>query len=270
MELKQFSEELLVRMKSQIEKTTLDQPDALMRTSQIISGIEPIVDELKQYVLKYKFKSNNEEVEFFKSIKPIFISQLRFHKTLFKINLFESFNDPDARNNFYRKKMKSLQSFMIKHEQFYHYVLSNFAYLDDRYFVRANTRNKLLIQDERFSTGYDNLLSRILTSELLKDYLTNAINKINSAASTNLDNTLTWTGSKTDLIELIYALQASEAFNNGSADVKQIATHFENAFNVSLGNYYRVFQDIRLRKTNQLKFLDLLRQGMSKRIENIN
>jgi hypothetical protein len=269
MELKQFSEGLLNRLKGQIEQISLDQPDVLLRNSQIISSIEALVIELKRYVVKYKFESINEEVEFFKTIKPVFISQLLFYKGLFKISLFESFHDSDARINYYRRQLKILKRFMIKHEEFYHYALSNSTDLDEKYFVRDNNTKQFFIQDNRFSTWFDNRLSRILANELIKNYIFNALEKIKSALPGNLNSSssLTWTGSKTDLIELVYALQASGVFNKSTADVKQIASHFESSFNVTLGNYYRTFQEIRLRKTGQVNFLNELREILIKRIK---
>jgi hypothetical protein len=268
MELKPFSEGLLNRLKGQIEQISLVQPDVLLRNSEIISFIEALVIELKQYVLKYKFESINEEVEFFKTIKPVFISQLLFYKGLFKISLFESFHDSDARINYYRKQLRTLKRFMIKHEEFYHYALSNSTDLDEKYFVRDNNTKQFLIQDNRFSTWFDNRLSRILANELIKSYIFNALERIKSPLPGNLNSStsLTWTGSKTDLIELVYALQASGVFNKSTADVKQIASYFENVFNVTLGNYYRTFQEIKIRKTGSALFLKQLMQNLTKRV----
>jgi hypothetical protein len=269
MELKQFSEELLVKMKGQIERLTLDQPDVILRTSQIISTIEAVILELKKVVLKYQFRNDDEEIEFFKTIKPVFISQLWFHRGLFKISLFESFNDGDSRTIYYRKQLRGLQRFIIKHEEFYHYALSNSVHMDEKFFLRVNDIKKSFIQDDRFSTAYDIKLSKILTNELLKDYIFNALQKIKSTESENLSgiNSLKWTGSKTDLVELIYALHASEVFNKSASDVKHIASYFESIFNVSLGNYYRTFQEIRLRKSGQTNFLDEMRKKLLVRIQ---
>ncbi len=55
MELKIFAEELQTRMKTAMDQITLDQPDVVIRTSQLIACIESTVLELKRYVLKYKF-----------------------------------------------------------------------------------------------------------------------------------------------------------------------------------------------------------------------
>jgi hypothetical protein len=266
MELKLFSDELLKRMKWQVDQISLEQQDVLLRTSQIISAIEICIAELKQYVLKYKFQNSKEEIEFFKNIKPIFVSQLWFHKRLFKIKLFEAFNDADARINFYRKQLQVLQSFMTKHEGFYHYALSNSVHLDEKYFARDSITKVSIMRDDRFSTRYDNTLSKILSYELVKDYILDAFQKIKSPSILRGSGSLSWTGSKTDLIELVYALQASGVFNKSQADVKQIASYFEGVFNVTLGNYYRTFQEIKIRKTGQVNFLNQLRDLLVERI----
>lgn len=264
MELKIFAEELQARMKTTMDQITLDQPDVVIRTSQLITCIESTILELKRYVLKYKFKTVEEEIEFFKTIKPIFISQLWYHKKLFKIRLVESFNDMETRRKYYQRLLKSLENFMLKHKEFYHYTLSHSNHLDEKYFTRMNASKGRIENDERFATHYDEKVARILTNELVKEYVLGAIQKIKSGASPS--TIISWTGSKTDLIELIYGLHATGVFNKATSDLKQIASYFETVFNVSLGNYYRTFQEIRIRKSGQANFLDTLRRNLILRI----
>jgi hypothetical protein len=80
--------------------------------------------------------------------------------------------------------------------------------------------------------------------------------KINSMKHST--SKLFWTGSKTDLTELIYALHSSGAINSGTADIKELASAFEQIFNIELGNYYHTFIEIRARKSSKTKFLDML------------
>ncbi len=78
---------------------------------------------------------------------------------------------------------------------------------------------------------------------------------------------LFWTGSKTDLVELLYALHASEFINGGTVDIKEMASHFEHFYNVDLGNYYHTFIEIRSRKTSRTRFLDRLIELLQQRME---
>ncbi|MBN8567257.1 MAG: RteC domain-containing protein [Flavobacteriales bacterium] len=83
-----------------------------------------------------------------------------------------------------------------------------------------------------------------------------------------LESKLKWTTSKTYLVELIYAFQASGSINNGNATIKEIAETFEKMFNIQLGQYNRTFMEIKARKIEQTKFLNLLQQDLEKKIDN--
>lgn len=255
-----------MRMIAAIDGITADQPDVLIRNSQLIASIESFVSELKQFVLKYKFRSLVEEIEFFKKIKPWFIGELFYYQRIFKINLFESYNTQAVKLKYFQKQLVKLEGFMTRHKEFYHYFRSGEDYMDETFFSRSSASKRTIIIDDRFSTMYDIKVSKILSNDRTRSYLLNGIQKIESPSSLPSNSSLTWTGSKTDLIELIYALHAAGVFNKELADVKQIATHFESVFNVNLGNYYRVFQEIRLRKTNQIKFMDLMKKALLNRM----
>jgi hypothetical protein len=268
MELKKFSSELLSKMEMEIDQLMLDQPEVLTRFLQIISCIENNLYQLKHVVVEYHFKSEFEEIHFFKEVKPVVMSNLLLYKKLFDIHLFASYNDTDSRMRYYQRLLKSLQTFMSKHIEFYRYVSSGDQQFDKAYFTRSTRSIRSLELDERFSTRCDGTLAKILANEHLKDYLTKAIKKIKQGKASEDDTPpLTWTGSKTDLIELIYGLHASGVFNKSSSDLKQIATYFESVFNVSLGNYYRTFQEIRIRKGGQTNFLDQVREKLLSKIQ---
>lgn len=79
---------------------------------------------------------------------------------------------------------------------------------------------------------------------------------------------MTWTGSKVALVELMYALQTEGVFNNGAADLKDIAEYFEHIFEIDLGQYRRVFLEIRARKSDKTKFINTLNDQLLKRMEN--
>ena len=76
-----------------------------------------------------------------------------------------------------------------------------------------------------------------------------------------------WTGSKVALTELIFALHTEGAFNNGAADLKDIAEYFEENFNIDLGQYRRTFLEIRVRKKDRAKFISTLREKLLKRMD---
>jgi hypothetical protein len=78
-----------------------------------------------------------------------------------------------------------------------------------------------------------------------------------------------WTLSKTDLIELIYALHSGGAFNKGTASIAQITRFFEHALQIQLGNTSMTFQEI-LRRKDSTAFLDKLKHKLDEHITNID
>lgn len=123
-----------------------------------------------------------------------------------------------------------------------------------------------------FSTSYDFKVARILANDLIQLYLENQIimieNKDSCEKSQRKPNIkMTWTSSKVPLIELIHASHTEGVFNNGAADLKDIAECFEHIFEIDLGQYRRAFLGIRARKTYKAKFISTLNNALLKRME---
>jgi len=139
--------------------------------------------------------------------------------------------------------------------EFYHYNLKKETNLDKQYFLRKNKKIRLNIEfyhfftDQNFSTSHDHTVATIMAYENL---IVQLHKDINNLITNNMDITTTfkafhehhnlyWTATKTDLIELIYALHSSGAINNGNVDIKDIALAFQEFFDVDLGIIIGVF-----------------------------
>jgi len=118
--------------------------------------------------------------------------------------------------------------------------------------------------DPVFSTTQDYLSAKFTAHTSLIEYLSQRYIQSNCAAAQK--SLLRWTGQKVDLVELVYALQASGLINNGNVGIKDLATALEQLFNVEVGDYYRIFLEIRMRKSNQSKLLDFLKTSLHNRI----
>jgi hypothetical protein len=175
-------------------------------------------------------------------------------------------------------ELKRIKYFFQQNMDFFDYYTSDAVYMDEQLFTRGHadlltTRDEYaMVIDPEFCTVHSYKLSQILAYSMLQQYLDRALVQLDlDRKSLNiLERTpyeLEWTGSKTSLIELLYALQSAGVFNHGQADIKKVAGFLGMVFHVSLGNYYRVFQEIRLRKKNRTSFLDKLRQTLIRRME---
>lgn len=264
MNIIEFSESLEAKMKQELDSLSSDQ-DEIIKVGKTLTFIRELISELKTFARNYKFQNQTEEIKFFKEIKPVFLSQYFYYKKVFAIRLFDSFKDVKSRQVNYYHVLQRLEGYVKKNLEFYEYCMSDNTFMDTHYFTRQNKNHKSLERDESFSTGYDTKLAKVLANELLKKHILSALQK--SHAEINEGPTLTWTESKASLIELVYALHSAKVFNQGASDIKLVASTFENLFNISLGNYYRVIQEIRIRKSGQTNFLDQLRTKLQKRLE---
>ena len=77
-----------------------------------------------------------------------------------------------------------------------------------------------------------------------------------------------WTSTKAALVELAYALKATGAINHGNASIRDIATHLERVFGQDLSQFYRTFQEIRIRKNSRTTFLDRLKEKLERWMDN--
>jgi len=77
----------------------------------------------------------------------------------------------------------------------------------------------------------------------------------------------TWTGTKTELVELIYAIYAKGSINYGNIDIKELIDYFCNVFNTDAGEFYRIYLNIRNRKESRTLYLDSLRDSLNKKMD---
>jgi len=269
---------LLNDLEDQLKFIDLEQDDPIKCAQLSIDVSLKAVEKLKNILLKHKFKSQGEEIRFFKETKPKFLAPLIYHLKVYKIESRKPNGSDKIRRKYLVNELDRLKHYFDSNLDFYRYYRTQSNYLDHKYFLRGKFDIRLTVDsfffeaDERVSTSHDFKVAKILAHDRLQVYLeeelSNLDRKETSMISQDLQKVrLSWTESKTALIELIYALHSQGAVDNGKADIKDIATLFENLFGVELGDYYRTFLEIRVRKTGRTKFIDSLQQSLVKRMD---
>tara|TARA_R110002126_G_scaffold22865_8_gene81117 strand:+ start:14026 stop:14865 length:840 start_codon:yes stop_codon:yes gene_type:complete len=272
-------QELLTEFKDQLDELENGNGDILFKAESGIAQVEKYLKKLQVQISKNSFPSLKDEIYFFKHIKPQFFSKLIYYGRLFHIESKRPRGSNAAQIKYLKTQIKKLQIFFNDNLEFYNYYRRGAISLDEQYFVRGKRDLRLPLEsfhfliDVRFSTCQDGTVAIIMAYDMLIVYLQGEIDIL----TINMDelNTkpmerpskLFWTGSKTDLIELIYALHASNTINSGTVDIKELASHFEHFYNIDLGNYYHTFIEIRSRKTGRTKFLDKLIEMLKQRME---
>ncbi len=236
------------------------------------------LDAIKKRVKNTPFKSPKDEILFFKHLKPKISSKLIYYVQVFNIESRKPSGTNEQQKKYLSRQLKKLNRFVEENLEFHQYYRSNSVFLDEKYFIRGKADLHLILNngfynyDPNFNTSHDHMVACIIANDRLTVYIRDEINKIerqNNSVSVQQHNNakLTWTDSKTYLVELIYALHAIGAFENGKADIKEIATTFQKVFNIDLGNYYHAYIEIRNRKSGRTKFLSLLQEALTKKMD---
>ncbi|MDC9722206.1 MAG: RteC domain-containing protein [Urechidicola sp.] len=274
-------EEILKKLETELEKLESETEDTLHKAESGIKITKEVLEQLRDLVVNQHFKKASIEIDFFKNVKPQVYSKLIYYVKLFNIESKRPRSSNKSQSKYLNKHIDKLQIYFNDNLEFYHYYRRGATTLDEQYFMRGKADIRLypdtfhFFTDKQFSTSHDSSVATILAYDMLIIHLKKEIDKLennNGMETINspnpmLSSKLFWTGSKTDLIELIYALHSSGTINSGTADIKEMAAVCEQIFNIDLGNYYHTFIEIRSRKSNSTKFIDKLKESLLKRIE---
>ncbi|ANO48855.1 tetracycline regulation of excision, RteC [Flavobacterium columnare NBRC 100251 = ATCC 23463] len=270
---------LLTNLNEQINFIDLEIDNPINKCEKAIEIILISITNLEKAIQKNNFKSVSEEIDFFKNIKPRFTSKLIYYNAIFKIETKKPHGGERILKKYLNNELDKLKRYFDNNLDFYKYYRTGSNYLDHKYFTRGKFDIKLALDsfyfevDHSFSTSHDFKVAKIMAHDLIQVYLEDKLLMMENRepkekSQGNPKVKQTWTGSKVALIELLYALHTEGVFNNGASDLKDVAEYFENIFNIDLGQYHRAFLEIRMRKSDQTKFLNSLKEKLVKRMEN--
>ena len=266
--------ETYLKLETAIQELEIESDCPIKRIEAVIQLVIQSLSDLKKFVLKNDFKNTEEEIHFFKYQKPIIVSKLIYYNAVYKIETKKPYGEKQIKK-FLNKELNKLKKFIDSNIDFYKYYRSGNSFLDENFFIRGKHDIRLWLDtfyfeaDHRFSTSHDYKVAKILANDLIQVYLEDQLNNKHYKKA-NSKSPLSWTGSKTALTELIYALYAQGVFNNGNTDIKLIAKTFESTFNIDLGDFYHTFMELKARKINRTKFLDILCEALIKKMDEQN
>jgi hypothetical protein len=239
-----------------------------------------VLNDLRVYIRNNKFKDTNEEIHFFKQIKPSIYADFIFFSSRLKYQVSKPNTTSSILKRYLKNELKKIESKKCKNLKFYRYYKHNSIYLDHLYFLRENKQLDLfsidisIYLDSEFYTSHDKLAAEVIAYDLLTNFYKKEISKLKSISSGKFDDDnkrvqsrLNWTASKTDLIELVYALKVSGAINTGNINTKELVNIFSSLFNVEVSNYYKTYSEIKNRSTERTKFLKKLAEDFQAKLE---
>jgi len=228
---------------------------------------------LRLEIRESDFASKEDEITFFKYQKPFVQGRLKYYMHLYNFHLAKPNLNLKKQSRFIHEILNKFEILKNKNLPFFRYYKHNDNHYDYAYFLRGNKQLEILFsianfdRDPGFSTSHDYKASEIVAYDLLTSFYDQELNFLKlmgekciiKEVKPAILNDLSWTGTKTELVELLYGLNAVGAIKNGQAEMKKLAEVCKVLFNIDLGNIYKTFNEIKAREKDPTKFLDLMK-----------
>ncbi|MCD8739345.1 RteC domain-containing protein [Mucilaginibacter roseus] len=271
--MKSFSERFFDALENQLSEAKINNETIIDQYRQSIRICKKAMSKLKNYISSYDFKDPEEEIHFFKQVKPKFYSKYIYYINIYNYHMKLPPGGGEALKLYINIHLTEIKSFFDHNLSFYQYYRSGSTHQDIEYFTRGGFDVHLELEDfeedEQYSTSHDYKLSKIIANERLLEYYTLELAKANGEVALITDeqkyfpfNHPVWTAGLNDAVELIYSLKSSGAINNGNIDISELVGIFEFIFQLELKEYYRKFIDISQRKKDIPVFLNKLKDGL--------
>jgi hypothetical protein len=277
--MNEFYEELYERLTKFLSELLVKDPDPVNRLSAVLQEMQKVLSALREKVFSGAFPSKQEEIAYFKTVKPKFYALRIYQLELYGLDMNKPAGIKDALLAYYREELRQAERFFKQHAFLYQYYKSGFTEMDHLYFLRGVEVPVVLLPEmpdlgPDYSTAMDYLFSKFMAYELLQGEIIKRIGGLDGTLVITDKPTvkpvpiLKWTGSHVNLVELIYGLYYTLQFNNGDADVTEIVALMEATFSIKLRDAHHSFVEIRRRKVDSpARFLEQMAAAIRQRVD---
>ena len=231
---------MLSRINAEIKLLNYDNDITADDALHMVKFITPLYSQLRKFVSDYVFPTNEDEILFFKEIKPNILDKYLYFSKVYSIEMKCPIGNNEIIKEYLNQELEELNRFQY-----------------DR--------------DPLFSTEYDYKIAKILCNEMLRIYLNQRLVKLGNTNQLEhklqqLDKYLfRFTGKKAYLIELGYSLVSSGDINNGNVEIKEMMNFLSTIFHIDLGDYYASYIAMKERK-DRTAYLHHLIESLVKRM----
>ncbi|WP_158871987.1 RteC domain-containing protein [Maribellus comscasis] len=260
--------QIVEQLENDLQEISRVEHDEISKVEKAVGVSSTALLELRDYVNHSDFKNTEEEVRFFKEIKPYALGEYLYYSKLWEILIRQPVTSIRRRKKYLRQMITETQEFFNENTEFYLYYRSGSTHLDEKYFVRTEISCTLncsrFIYDPFFSTSHDYTLAAIKANEKIAIYCNEELNKLKRWARYRLVRSdMTWDLTKRDLMLIVYGIYYTDAVNKGNTSIKDLVKGFESLFNVDLSGYYHIFYEA-IQRQQPFEYLDKMKETLTK------
>src|SRR5690606_29733978 len=143
--------------------------------------LQELLSTVKDDVIKDGFSSKDEEIHFFKQVKPNILGKLIYYNKVYRIETSCPVGNGHLYQNYFALHLRELKKEYTEHvcnSDFYRYYRSGRTDRDKQYFTLGKINcydglNSFAFEiDPKFSTYFDYKVAKIIANELIYNYLT--------------------------------------------------------------------------------------------------
>lgn len=258
-----FSIELIKQeLEAQIDDFHVDSID-FDRLKQLLKYSAKAMVRMDKEVEHYQFKSVDEQINFFKILRPDILSKYYYYQYILHLETSKLSGSFKQKKHFLKKELANIDRFFDLNKSIWRYYRLGSDYNDQHYFTQDYDIEKL---DLAFgfigccgslSKNASDTIAKCIAYQDVATYIDYSLENLSNDLLLNRSNheELTFNGSKVDIVELAYALHHSNVCTDS---IKAIIQALEQLFNIKIENYTRVYQDIKDRKKIRSAFLTKL------------
>jgi len=273
---------LCSQVADEVLKIYLGSPLPLQQLREVVLLVQQQLTALQLEMETTGFRSEQEEIDFFKLIKPGIRCWLLYAADRFAIDLACPVGIKSKKMDYYLNELDYVQRSLQRFPLHYAYFRQGMNELDRVYFLRGSLGDvptDQLGDDPQFSTPCDYLWAKFMAGGKLIDYLMGKIDALEKGLEVTGDKAafvltkpvvvpMRWTGEKVHLIELCYALFFSGQIDNGKLGVMEFFSRVGAFFEIDLGIPKRGFEDLKSRKRlSRTHFLEVLQKGLEEKFD---
>ncbi|MBN8880510.1 MAG: RteC domain-containing protein [Sphingobacteriales bacterium] len=273
-----FYEVLQNNIELAIDRIRKEESSTVRMADRSIAAIRGSMEQLRTFIQQNPFVNDDEEIYFFKQIKPPIYARMIYYRKVFNFEARKPAGNRKALRRYLESELKLLGTIYQEHSSAHQYFRSGATHMDRQYFVRnkqglhLHGESPCLCFDPGFHTSHDHIIAALLANEMLAAHLSAEVLDLKnkgqgSPAENPTKKKLRWTATKADMVEFIYGLAASGAIENGKIDIKELVESISEIFEVDLQNYYHVYHELRMRKKVRNPFLAHLLKSGDRRME---
>lgn len=276
--LQEHVSQLQRQLVADLEQLSFSSNQPLDKLTGALRLIRQSLNKLKKDIEVHPFKNAQDQIEFFKYVKPSFYQWQIYYTELYTIETGFPIADTEKQTAYLAQELRYIERFFQQHAFLYQYFKLDANELDNLYFIRGEDIESVLLSNvpevnPGFATSGDYLFSKFMAFEKLKGWLIERMlylkgNPGNPLQIGSEPDDLKWTGDTINLAEIGIGIYQTKQMNNGTATLGQIFRWLEEKLQVKIGIPSKRLSELRRRKRlSRTQYLDEMKENIIQKLD---